>query len=527
MLFRSGNVPRRRRWAWVALGALAVMLALVQVTFTSPRVHVRWSADVSAPARAELERRYALRDGISIEGTSGWRYELGNRSRENIGAIVRDPSVEDTAYIDRDALTAEGPQLRVSIRRLPFSGDEDDEDEGYPRLRLLSQLHQSLWLLIAGGVLLWTARAPSVTRRRNVTVAALLLVGVLAWMLPISPTLVRMGDARENGGDRGRFSMYAAIDRVRFEAHLSYVILGQLDRVFGRTEEAPRQAQMAFARGTTAWFVLCALAVGLLEGWSPFVLRYLGLALLAPSALLYFGWLETGYHSLNVAAFPLLARGLRKGSWRLEAGSALTGLGAALHGFGLVSLFGAWLAALVTRARLSERIGYVLRIAAWGTAAYLGWLAIDVIVLKLPIVTGNADSLPWRHLFIDEIRFDRVNAAIFSAIGARDVGMTAWVVGAPLLVVAASMWRQYRDEVLPALAYSLPSLFFSVVIWPTQGLGAGMHLVCARFAAIYALAWVCAHDSRRTYIAAALLVSAHYAFWRICLDPNFQNATIQ
>lgn len=526
MLFRLGNV-RRRTWAWIALGALLIAAALVQVTFTSPRVHVRWRADVSAPARAELERRYALTDGIPIGGTTGWRYQLGDRSRENIGAIVRDPAVEDTAYIDRDLLTAEGPRLDVSIRRLPFSGDEDDEDVGYPTLRVLSQLHQSLWLLLAGGVVLWASRAPGVGRRRNVTVAALLLVCAFSWMLPISPAFVRMGDARENGGDRGRFSMYAAIDRVRFEAHLSYVILGQLDRMFGRTEEAPRQAQVAFARGTSAWFVLCALAVGMLEGWSAFVLRYLALALLAPSALLYFGWLETGYHSLNVAAFPLLARGLRRGNWRLEAGSALTGLGAALHGFGLVSLFGAWLAALVTRARPFARIGYALRIAAWGTAAYLGWLAIYVIVLKLPIVTGNADSLPWRHLFTDEVRFDRVNAAIFSVVGARDVLMTGWVVGAPLLVVAVSMWRRYRDEVLPALAYSLPSIFFTVVIWPTQGLGAGMHLVFARFAAVYALSWVCAHDSRRTYLAAGLLVSAHYAFWRICLDPSFQNATIQ
>ena len=495
---------------------------------TSPRVHVRWRADVTAEVRAGLERRYDLRDGIPIDGTTGWRYELGNRSRENIGAIVRDPAAEDTAYIDRDVLTAEGPRLRVSIRRLPFLPGEDDEGEApFNPLPLILQVHQSVWLLMAGSLLLWAARAPTERRRRHITVVALLLVGMLAWTFPISPTLVRMGDARENGGDRGRFSMYAAVDRVRFEAHLSYVVLGQLDRLFGQTDESPRQAQVAFARGTAVWFVLCALAVGILERWSPFILRYLALALLAPSTLLYFGWLETGYHSLNVAALPLLARGLRNGGWRLEAGSALTGLGAALHGFGLVSLFGAWLAALVTRARLSDRAGYALRIAAWGTAAYVGWLAIYIIVLKLPIVPGNADSLPWRHLFTDEIRFDRVNAAMFSVIGARDLSMTAWVVGAPLLVVALSLWRQYRDEVLPALAYSLPSVFFTLVIWPTQGLGAGMHLVFARFAAVYALAWVCAHDPRRTYVAAALLAAAHIAFWWICLDPDFQNATIR
>lgn len=77
-----------------------------------------------------------------------------------------------------------------------------------------------------------------------------------------------------------------------------------------------------------------------------------------------------------------------------------------------------------------------------------------------------------------------------------------------------------------ALAYAVPSVIVTILIWPTQGLGVGMHLVFARFAAVYALAWVCAHDPQRTKIAAALLVSAHYAFWRICLDPQFRNATL-
>ncbi len=43
------------------------------------------------------------------------------------------------------------------------------------------------------------------------------------------------------------------------------------------------------------------------------VLRYLGLVLLAPATLLYFGYRELGYLSLNVAAFPLLCTGLKDG----------------------------------------------------------------------------------------------------------------------------------------------------------------------------------------------------------------------
>jgi hypothetical protein len=278
-------------------------------------------------------------------------------------------------------------------------------------------------------------------------------------------------------------------------------------------------------RGATAWFVLCAVGIGFVERWSPLVIRYLGLALLAPSALLYFGYRELGYLSLNVAAFPLVARGLRRDPGHLEAGSVLFGLGAALHGFGLLSLAGSAIAAFAARARIAERVGLALRIIAWGTAAYIGWVAVYSIVLKLPISVGHADAIPWRPWLFDEVIGDenRVNVAILSLTGGRDLLFTAWVVGAPLVAVAGSLWRQHRDEVSLALLYTVPSLIFVVLFWPIQGLGVEMDLVVAAFPAFYALAWACAHEPRRTVIAAALLVSAHVAFWRIVLDERFIN----
>jgi hypothetical protein len=100
--------------------------------------------------------------------------------------------------------------------------------------------------------------------------------------------------------------------------------------------------------------------------------------------------------------------------------------------------------------------------------------------------------------------------------------MTAWVVGAPLLVVAASLWRRYASEVRPALWYVPPCLFFLIFRWPFDGIGGGMDLIAAGFPAVYALAWVCAHDSKRTNVAAVLLVSAHYAFWRVIFDEQFR-----
>jgi hypothetical protein len=517
----SGYAVRRwQQWAWVALALALAALAFVDVQVSGPRVAVQWSEATGPAARAVLERRFDLRRGEPDQGTT-WRYDLGNRSRDNIAALIHDPAVLDTGYIDREALTTRPRDVSVSIRRIsyPFS-------DLFDRRSQLVALHHSVWLWLAGGLLLWGAQITSARWRRYIGVAALLFVGTMALAVPIPSTFVHMGDANQNASHRRNFELYAAVHEVRFEAHLSYVILGTLDRWLGRSEDSPPRAQRLFAQATTAWFVLCAIAVGLLERWSPFVLRYLALCVLAPSALLYCGWLETGYHSLNLAAFPLLARGLTTGSARIEAGAALTGLGAALHGFGLVSLFGGWLAALATRARWSARVSYVLRIAAWGTAAYVGWIAIYVIALKMPVTLGNARAMPWRPWFVDDLSAGRVNAAIFSAIGGRDLAMTAWVVGAPLLLVAASLWRTHRDAVRQALAYAVPSVFFTIMIWPSQGLGEGMHLVFGRFAAVYALAWVCAQDQRRTNIAAALLVTAHYAFWRIVLDKAFRNPAL-
>jgi hypothetical protein len=250
---------------------------------------------------------------------------------------------------------------------------------------------------------------------------------------------------------------------------------------------------------------------------------YLALAVLAPATLLYFGWRELGYLSLCAAAFPLVARGVRDGGARLEAGSVLTGLGAALHGSGLVGMAGTWLAAFGAPGRWKDRTARALRAIAWGTAAYLGWMVIYVVVMKLsiqPDVGGGAVN-GWRPWSTDEMRLGCRAAAILSATGARDLSMSAWIVGVPLVAVAASLGRRYPAELRMALWYLPPSLLFLIFRWPFDGIGSGMDLVAAGFPALYALAWVCAHE-KRTNIAAALLMTAHYAFWRVVLDDRFE-----
>ncbi len=513
--------PGRRRWAAFA-ALLAITLALVHVTIIYPRVHVRWRADLSASERTAREQKYHLQRPEPT-GADTWAYLLTDTSRENVGALVHDPDAVDTAYIDRDQLRVPAPERRIALRNPPFPIGTDDN---FPDARRFFHV-QSLILLLCGAGLLGAARLDSDRRRRQVAVAVVLVAGALAYALPIDPSMLRMGDADTYIRNRRSFEAYSGFNGIRYEAHLSYALLGRIYDWYGESEDAPREALDTLMRIATAWFVVSALTIGFIERWSRPVVRYLGLVLLAPATLLYFGYREIGYLSLNVAAFPLMLHGMRRDDRRLEAGSFFAGLGAALHGFGLLSVFGGWLAAAFRPAPRATRAAQVLRMVAWATAAYLGWMVIYEIVLRLPIVPGHAEAIPWRPWTRDVVGDrDRVNVAILSRAGLRDLLFIAWVVGMPLLVVAASLWRTAREEVLTALCYAIPSTIFVLLFWPIQGLGVEMDLVFAAFPALYALAWVCAQDVRRTTIAAAILVSAHLAFWRIVLDTRFVNFTI-
>ena len=516
-------LTRRSTWFALAGVALAAVL-LVDITIVRPQVHVRWSSGVSGEERVALEQRYQLRGGERLDETT-WRYELRDGSAENVAAIVGDRAVEDTAYIDRDALSVPDPTVSIRLdgaRRL--LGPEPFE---------LVQ-PQSVVLVTAGGVMLWAAAIVDGRRRRAIAVAALLAVGAAAAVLPLRQP-IRMGDSETYTQSRQQFEEYTGVREIRYEAHLSHAILGRLHMMFGRTETSPSRALRTLMHAATVWFLAMALVVGFAEAWSPVVIRYLALALLAPSALMYFGFLELGHLSLNMAAFPLLLRGIRSGTRHLEAGSVLAGFGAALHGFGLLAVAGSLLAAASGRAQrpvppavsagAADAAAPILRILAWSVAAYVGWIAIYMIVLKLPVLPGHADVIPWRPWFVDQIG-ERVNAAILSARGVRDVVATLLLVGVPLVAVAAPLRRTFPFETYAALRYAVPSLIFVVLFWPIQGLAVELDLLFAAFPALYALAWVCALDTRRATQAALLLAFGHLVFWRIALDSAFVNSRI-
>ncbi|HVZ20984.1 MAG TPA: hypothetical protein VG871_07980 [Vicinamibacterales bacterium] len=514
----SPDAARRRlgrRAALLVAAAAVAVAALVQVHVIGPPVGIHWRAGVDAGTRTALERKYGLRNGRPA-GDSEWRYQLDDTSHANIAALVRDPAVTGTSYLDRQNMTAERSTISIGIRQLPFPFDADQD---FRSRRQFFQV-QSLCALLVGVALLLAAGNADRGRRARLAVVSLLVFLVLASFFTLRPSAVHMGDYQTY---LSSFQSQGGVSEIGFDEHLSRALLGRLYRLYGSSADAPRQAFVTLAYAATVWFVFCAIVLGALEEWSPVVVRYLGLAVLAPATLMYFGYRELGYLCLNVAAFPLLTRGLRDGTARVEGGGALAGLGAALHGFGLLSIAGAAVAAVVAPVRIPDRIVRALRLIAWATAFYVGWIAIYILVLKLPVTVGHAGAVPWRPWLVDRTVEDRVNVAILSVLGARDLSLTAWAVGAPLLVVAGSLWRRHRADVLLAFAYAVPSVVFTVAFWPIQGLGVDTDLVIAAFPAVYALAWVCAHERRQTLIAAVVLLSGHLAFWRIVLDGRFMN----
>jgi hypothetical protein len=259
--------------------------------------------------------------------------------------------------------------------------------------------------------------------------------------------------------------------------------------------------------------------------WSGVTLRYLALAVAAPASLMFFGYRELGYLSLTPAAFPLLAHGLRGATGRLEAGGVSAGLGAALHGFGLLSVVGGAAAAFTRTGPLRARLALTGRVLAFATAAYLAWIFLYVVGLKLTIIPSDAGELPWRPLTSSAVRGTYVSWAVFSARGALEILAAAWMVGVPLAAAALAGARRSSDATV-AVVFALPSLLFLALLWPIQGLAVEADLLVAAFPAVYALAWVAAQSWQTTALGILLLASSHIVFWRVLVSDAFVAARL-
>ncbi len=94
---------------FVTSSAVAYALLYWRQPLASITLHVRWAPDVDGNQRAQLEQQLHLDFGEAKGGTT-WVYTLSNPTREAIRAIVRHPSVEDTADVDRQRFRPEPSQ---------------------------------------------------------------------------------------------------------------------------------------------------------------------------------------------------------------------------------------------------------------------------------------------------------------------------------------------------------------------------------------------------------------------------------
>ena len=78
------------------------MLRAYTISPLAPRVHVRWADDVSDAQRSTIERRFALADGLRRDGAT-WEYDLTEPSPIAVRALIVEPAIVDTHYIDRES----------------------------------------------------------------------------------------------------------------------------------------------------------------------------------------------------------------------------------------------------------------------------------------------------------------------------------------------------------------------------------------------------------------------------------------
>ena len=155
----SGDRRRIRAFALVAaialVGSTAMRVAVPPPL--APRVHVRWADGTSDVRRIELERRFALAEGQRRDDAT-WAYDLGEPSPAAVLALVSEPAVADTHYVDRRTgqVAADAPRGTTRLGERAAAGWIHSA---------LFDLFIVFWLsaLVVSGV--WLASAANAPRR--------------------------------------------------------------------------------------------------------------------------------------------------------------------------------------------------------------------------------------------------------------------------------------------------------------------------------------------------------------------------
>ena len=382
-----------------------------------------------------------------------------------------------------------------------------------------------LGLLLCGGSFAVTCR-----RRIVCTTVALMLliVGMISFPLPVlmgEPPSVWMGDYEMHVGDRERFEEITGHESIYFSLHLSGLVLRVFDSFLDDSVESRRRTFRWLSMFAGVLFVAELLGVAVIEAWSAGALRYLALCVAAPVTLFFFGFREIGYLSLSAAGIPLILRGFSVDGRRMTviAAACVLGLRSALHGFGLLSLAGGALSALVSAGKLRDRLTNAVVFGVWATVAWLGWLAWYLIGLKLPIRPGNAANLLLRPITTPYIYGDRIAEPLLSFAGLRDLTATVVIVGLPMLLLGLLSRSAAADVRRIGLVFALPSLAFLVLWWPLLGLDTDLDLTFAAFPAFFAGAWLCSRTRRMTAIGLVLAALAHVGFWVVAQSGFFHD----
>ena len=323
--------------------------------------------------------------------------------------------------------------------------------------------------------------------------------------------------------DRDSFEYYSGFRSIPLPHHLTVVVLKSLDAALGATAESPARAFRWLSALAGGLFVAELLGIAIVEGWSTGALRYLALCVAAPITLFFFGFREIGYLSLSAAGIPLLLRGFSDVARQstVIAAACVIGLRSAFHGFGLLSLAGGALSALVSVGTLRDRLSRAVVFGVWATAAWLGWLGWYLVGLKLPVNPGTAGDIMLRPLTTPYVADNLIVEPILSGSGMRDIVASAVVVGVPVLVLGLLSRGGASRERRLALVFALPSLAFLVAWWPVQGVDMEMDLIFATFPAFFAGAWLCARTRGATASALMLAALAHVGLWSVVRSDDF------
>ena len=391
---------------------------------------------------------------------------------------------------------------------------------------------QSLICIALGAVLLVGAGFKSARWRTVSATVVLAAFLVLALTLPLPAHGFIMGDGTSIVQDRDNFNDLVHHGKeVRFSAHLAYRLLDRIDASLGSTPESPTEAYRELSWLAGAAFALSLWCLAATDGWSPRSVRYIALSLIAPAALMYFGYLEVGYLSLSAAAFPFVARGLVKGT-DLTAGplvgSILFGLGAAMHGVGYLSIAALFFAVVVFDIPIGRRVVLATALSLIALGAALIWLWYYLAVLGFNVVPSHAvGGFIVRPLWESREAESRILYPLLSTVTARDLLLSGLVAGLPLTLVVLLNRKQWPREARLALAFTLPCLIAFVLFWPVQGIAIEMDMIVAAFPAVFALLWVCSQSVRASIASAALLGLGHATFWRVVLDDRFINRMLR